>query len=505
MSSNSLIFTVNTSPGTGAVGRELRQLRMQYLQVEQRVNWISAASLTLTVDDNPLQKPSTSSEMTLCQPGNEMTIKIGGDVLFTGLITNSYLTQSFGIRELTLTLKHELIKLENVIHSRIFINQTDADIIRGLCSPGRVSISDGAKGRLSIKHEQRIQLRCTDWQMLRLKLDACGVWLITDPTEARIISPVLEPVPTHCLDANDSVLPVEKAEWYFSGMDKPASLSVACWDIKTQKRIEVLARQPKLGEGAFDPGAAKPFNDKPWVLGYGTSVSPEVLHQQADSVLQNLLIRRAQGVFTVRGTKLYKLGQTLKVSGFGNEFDGSGIITAIVQVITPSEWNTTVTIGEDSGLGITRLSQSQGSVLLPGVVVGYDENDPRDFCRILIHLYTLDEDHTKNQVWARFAMPYASKKQSFLCYPAPGDEVVVGFFDDSPDDPVIIGAMHNPQKPPAMKPGKDNSLKGWDLGDMKMQLDTNKKTVVIGASTSSVITIEEDKVTVKGSKIDLTN
>ncbi|WP_455872281.1 phage baseplate assembly protein V [Serratia proteamaculans] len=489
--------------GAGQQKTQLRQLEMRYLRTEQRVNGISVATLTLSVHDNPLQDLSTSKEITSCQPGKKMTIKIADGVLFTGVITDNHLTLSPDKQELTLTLKHELIRLENVIRSRIFTDDSDEGIIRALCPPGSVSIDSAASYCMNVRHEQRIQFRCSDWQMLRYSLDTCGVWLIAEPTGVRIITPSLGAVPDHVLDARKDSPLIENAEWHFSGMDKPASLTMTCWDIETQRQISIRARQPKLGSGALDPNTGQRLNDTPWALGYGTSSSSKALGIQADSLLQSLLIKRTQGEFTVEGAANYQPGQTLSVTGYGKDFDGSGIITAIVHTVTPSRWTAKVTLG-DSGLAPARLSLPDINALLPGVVADYGRDDPRDFSRICVHLNTLEKDKSRNKVWARFAMPYASDKHSFLCYPEPGDEVVVGFFDGNPDYPVIVGAMHNPQRPPALKPGRDNTLKGWDFGSLKMQLDTSKKKAVIGASATSIITVEGSQVTVKGPKIDLT-
>lgn len=497
-----------TQRGSEQLETQLRELEVRYLRIEQRVNGIATATLTLSIHDNPLKNLSTSTDIASCQPGKKMTIRVTENVLFSGVITDSHLTLSPDKQELTLTLKHDLIRLENVIRSRIFTDDTDEGIIKSICPAGSVFFDEAAQKCTNVRHEQRIQFRCSDWQMLRYSLDSCGVWLIAEPTGTRITVPSLESVPTHILlaerDLSSEHSPlIENAEWHFSGMDKPSSLTMAGWDLATQRLIGMRGRQPKLGSGALDPAAGLRLNDTPWALGYGTYPSAEMLEIQADSLLQSLLIKRVQGVFTVEGAADYQPGQTLAVSGYGKDFDGSGIITAVVHTITPSRWMTKVTLG-DSGLVPARLDMSDTNTLLPGVVADYSQHDPRDFSRIRVHLNTLDKDKSKNQVWARFAMPYASDKHSFLCYPEPEDEVVVSFFDGNPDYPVIIGAMHNPQRPPASKPGRDNTLKGWDIGTLKLQLDTDKKKVIAGVNAASIITVEGNKVTVKGPKINLT-
>ncbi|KVP85353.1 hypothetical protein WJ95_18150 [Burkholderia ubonensis] len=437
--------------------------------------------------------------------------------LFSGVITSCNLTLSQGQAELMLTLKHSLGQLDNVIRSQVFTDKTDEEIIHALCPASVAEIKNQAS--MNIRHEQRVQFRCSDWRMLRHCLDACGAWLIAEPSTVRIIQPALAAQPDHDLQAQDGPL-MERARWQFSAVDQPADLKLMAWDIDTQSLVSASARQATLGSGALDPGKGKLLSQTPWVLGYGISPSAEALRCQADSLMLNLQLNRVQGEFTVQGTAKYQLGQTLKLSGFGLDFDGAGIMTAVVHTIVPSRWTTNVKIG-DRGLAPAATPLPQVSGLLPGSVADYDRNDPKNFYRLLIHLNVLDSDNNKNQLWARFAMPYATKGSSFICYPEPGDEVVVGFFEDNPTYPVIVGSLHNPIKPPAVKPGKDEGLKGWKTDELQLQIDTRQQNLSLQAGKKCAMTLDKSKVvilkcdngmtlegkkgiTLKGDKIDLT-
>ena len=471
----------DTSNQPDAKHKKLEKLEVQYLRTEQRVNGISVATLTLSVHDNPLQNLSSCPELEYCRPGNKLNIIYSDGVHFTGLITGNHLTLSAHKQEITLTLKHELVRLENVVRSQVFTKKTDAQIITALCGP--VSLENKAEYYTKSEHEQRIQYRCSDWQMLRYSLDGCGVWLIAEPSGVRITTPELNLATAHHLDAEDRDPGIENAEWHFSSVDIPAGLKVSSWDIQRQEMTTKHGQPLILGSGALDPHAGQRLNSHTWALGYGTSSSETALGLQANSVLQSLRLKRVQGNFTVEGGKRkYRLGDTLSVSGFGEECNGSGIITAIVHTVTPSRWTTTVTVG-DGGQPLVRSSLCDTSVLLPGIVEPYQ---PDKLDRIRVRLDMLPNAQASGQekgepIWARFAMPYASEKKSFLCYPEPGDEVVLGFFEGCPDYPVIVGAMHNPKKQPAENPG--SNIKGWDFGSMKMQLDldTRKRMITLEA------------------------
>ena len=78
-------------------------------------------------------------------------------------------------------------------------------------------------------------------------------------------------------------------------------------------------------------------------------------------------------------------------------------------------------------------------------------------------------------------MPYASKNSGFYCYPEPGDEVIVGFIEDNPCYPVILGSLHNPVNTSAFQPGDAN--KGWKLAkegaELEMLLNTKDKNLLL--------------------------
>lgn len=476
-----------------AGSQELKTLELLYLQTELGVNGIPAAMLELSVPGNAQQDLCTNKEIAQCQVGSRMSAKVNDDKqqveLFAGVIITSSCKIIEGQATLSLTLKHDLIQLDNVIRSQVFMDKTDEEIIRVLCPVGVANINNQAS--MKIKHEQRVQFRSSDWWMLRHCLDACGAWLIAKPSGIEILQPKLAAQPEHELQAEGGEL-MEKASWQFSTVGQPASLRLTAWDIDSQSLASVSARQCTLGSDALDPSNGTPLSDAPWVLGYGMSPSKEELQSQANSLLLSLQLSGVQGAFTVQGSTKYQPGQTLKLSGFGQYFDGAGIITAVMHTITPSRWTTSVTLGS-RGLALAVPQLSQVSGLQPGVVATYDKNKSDKYYRIRIHLNALDSDKNKNQLWARFAMPYATKDSSFICYPEAGDEVAVGFFEGNPDYPVIVGSLHNPERPPAVEPGKDEGLKGWKTKELQLQIDTHKQNLTLKAGDKSVLIIDKSQ------------
>lgn len=386
-----------------------------YFQSEQRVNYIPSALLHLSLQSGVNTSLYNDEELRKCQVGSQIYIEIYDEEfnkyveIFSGLITSSNMKLANGLATLTLKLKHQLVRLDSVIRSQVFYDKTDKDIIQELCPRSVADIRNYVN--MSIRHEQKIQFRCSDWTMLRNSLDTCGAWLIAEPKFIEIVKPELASEPHHLLNANDNAL-LQEANWSFCAIDQPANLKLRAWNIDNQSTSSVQAFKPRLGSGALDPSICKKLNDSLWDWGYGSSFTNEELKLEADSKLRDLWLRGAHGRFTLQGSLKYKLGQTLKLSGFGTNFDGTAIITAIIHTITVAQWTTSLIIGED-GIG-SQVHHNALSGLQPAVVAVYGDEDPKNYYRIRIHLNALDSDNNKNQLWARFAMPYATKGSSLF-------------------------------------------------------------------------------------------
>lgn len=491
----------------GMERKKLETLSLIYLQIEQRINVIPSAMLQLSVQEDLQAALYSNNDLQKCQLGTEISVEVFDDdsrmyiEIFSGIITSSNMTVVKGRATISLTLKHQLVRLDSVIRSRVFSDKTDKEIIQELFSASAIEMKNNVN--MNLRHEQRIQYQCSDWMMLRYSLETYGAWLIAQPNSIKIVKPELASQPHHLLEAEDGTL-VEEAKWNFSAIDMPANIKLRSWDIDLQSTSSVQAIKPKLGSGALDPGKIKKLNNNFWEWGYGSSLSNEELKLVADRHMSMLWLRCTNGRYTVQGSMRYQLGQTLQLSGFGTCFDGAGIITGLKHTITASKWTTSVLLGED-GIGSIAPHFPQLTGLQTAVVAVYDNDDPKKLYRIRIHLNAMDSDKNKNQMWARFAMPYATKESSFFCYPEPGDEVVVGFFEDNPSYPVILGAMHNPERAPALKPSSNNGLKGWVIGDMKLIINSKDKSLILQAGESSVVTLKKDEVIIKSNKIDLTN
>jgi Rhs element Vgr protein len=523
----------------GQARRLLTVLQPIWFSVEHRVNVVPSATLSLTIEGNSLQLGQSDEEVGLCQPGNIISISIEENektnqaLIFSGVIVGLELELEKESATLTLKLRHQLAALESTCRSQVFSDMSASDIISRFFREQNIKLLNTAE--MKTKQEQLIQFRCSDWLYIRRLLDEKGAWLLPEPDGVKIIQPKLAASAERTLkqsnvnaksnsDGSDEIF---QASWQFNDQYQPKELKLTAWDIAEQKAITARAAPEALGQQALNPGKQQPLNDTPWVMGSSISVTQKELNAMANSALQHLQEAGVQGTFKIVGADDYKLGQTLALVGFGRSFDGSGIITAIAHNINKTEWTTEISLGmKSSNVMITPLPPVVG--LHIGVISDF-KKDPNNLERMRVSLPVLGD--TANVVWARLALPYASKDSGFAFYPELGNEVVVGFFDDDPCFPMIIGSMYNPKNKAPLPITKENKIKGiafkyegkelclqFDMGANSVKILADKDQIdlkggvvikskeVISVESKADISIESNSgIEIKSKKINLVN
>ena len=473
----------------------LTVLKPVWAETRHKVNGIPAAKVVLSVAGDALETlPSCDEDIELCKPGRAIAILLieNGmeNCVFRGVIVRQALKMRRSRVELTLELRHGLQKLVNARRSQVFEQQTDAEIVGGLLLGQAIPLL-GVTGMTAL-HDQLVQFRCSDWTLLRSRLDACGVWLFPAPDGVTIGRPQLSAVPEHTLHQRARLISedalIEEGAWSFSEQYQPREVTVTTWDDKAQINQTALAEVTALGTEAFNVALGDPLNTAPWEFNYSVPLDFNEATTFATGLLMNLQAAAAQGEFTVEGASNYKLGQTLAIEDYGRSFDGQGIVSGIHHRISKEEgWRTTVSLGKDDVLrDITRVPQVSG--LHIGVIAPFAE-DVSGMNRLRVRLPVLGE--INNVLWARYATPYASQMSGFCFYPEAGDEVVGGFFDEDPGCPVILGAMHNPVNRAPIVPSVENTTKALiisqDGQQFQLSFDLLTESVQLSSSDDKLV------------------
>jgi len=468
-------------------------LGISRLRVTQRINAVPSAQLELQLSGDSL----VQSEASAITTGAGVTITLEGKTLFSGYLTQKRLLLRGKLWSLRLEARHLLQKLVFYPRSRVFRQQDDGAILTTLFQQAGVKLS--RSGTIpTIRHDQMVQFRVSDWQFILSRLFATNCWLLPDAASNGVtVAPLNVPLTAahtlnHFAEHNDYTL--HEIDLTFDNRFTPDSLSLQGWDIAEQK----LSPAQKSAADTFPPWKAAGQNPRPskqpdFELAFSTQPDTS-LSTLSRSWINHQQMTGVQGRIVLKGTRDFQPGQSVALEKFGAGLDGTAILTGVDQLFDTAEgWRSELAIGLPGS-----FPQPVPTVdsLHIATVVRFTA-DPQALDRIPISLPALNLPG--EHLFARLGKPWASKGSGFCFYPEPGDEVVVGFIENDPRYPVILDSLHNPKNSAPFPPDAQNQRKELvvtkeDYTGM-LQINMQEKTVSLVSGDNSLALKEGESAT----------
>ena len=486
------------------------------IEVNKEINRISSAIITL-LDGNPTSESFPISDSGDFIPGTAITIKAGyhssESIVFSGLIIKHAIkARSMKSPKLIIECKDDAVKMAIGRNNAIYENSTDSDVIGKLISQHGLQKSVTAT---SYQNKELVQYYCTDWDFIVSRADVNGLIVTTDQGKVTVSKPDSSQSPVLELTYGDTILSFD-AE--VDARTQYSTVKASSWDQKGQSLLQVSAE---------DPGVTPPGNFKPstlaGVIGLSSfnlqSTSPleqSDIQNWANACLMKSRFSMMKGTVKFQGSTLALPGKMVQLAGMGSRFDGNAIISKVNHNIELGNWFTTVELG----LNHSWFTETQANIesplasgVLPGIsglqngVVKQIQADPDNEFRVLVTVPMLNN----TTVWARLANLYATSGSGSFFYPEVGDEVVLGFFNEDPRFPVILGSLYSSSKAPAYTPDEANTTKAIVSKSLvKMVIDEKKKslTIVTPANNSIVLSDDQKSITMtdqNGNKIEMSS
>lgn len=130
-----------------------------------------------------------------------------------------------------------------------------------------------------------------------------------------------------------------------------------------------------------------------------------------------------------------------------------------------------------------------------------DNNDPDNFGRVRVQFFW-QKSPEKTQ-WIRMVTPHAGKNKGFQFLPEVGDEVIVGFENNNPDLPYVLGSLYHGKANHSDRSDKDNYIKTIRTvsnNEIKFYDKPGEETITIHNKESAniiVLDIKNDKIYIK--------
>jgi uncharacterized protein involved in type VI secretion and phage assembly len=285
--------------------------------------------------------------------------------------------------------------------------------------------------------------------------------------------------------------------------DQTAGVDAYAWDIATQAMIKAASAAPTLNEqGDQTPSAlSEAIGGDRWEIQTESYGDTSQLQAWADAQSLKAGLSRIRGEIKFQGSALAVPGCLITLDGLGKRFNGNAFIGSVEHTIQDGDWLTTAGMGIDPEMATQNpdVTAPPASGLLPGIeglhigVVRKLDGDPAKEFRIQVEIPLLNAD--KNLVWARLCNFWSSNSFGAFFIPNIGDEVVLGFLNNDPTYPIILGSMYSSANTAPLEIDKKNPIQLMQTKNgIKFEMDDENKVVTVTTpGTNKLVLSDKDK------------
>lgn len=462
------------------------------IEIEKAVNNIPVATIRIQDGDTATTNFAVSSSSTFV-PGNELAIQLGYDnkneTAFKGIITQQRIRAGQGATSyLEVVCYDKALQMTLTNKNAGYTQMTDSDIIGKIIS--NYSLKSNVASTSAI-HPQVLQYNTTDWDYLLALAKANGqVVLVNDGT-----------ITTQRPDADtDSVEELTYGDNIYEldiDMDAATQLNTVqfnAWDYRNQQVINAQSTTA----GNMTPGnisskkLAEAVGSPKQLLQTAATMQTDTLQTTTKATITYAELAKTRGSISAQGSTHMRAGHMVTLTGLGDRFDGGAYVSALKHTLSEGNWVTTIQIGlpADEHNTTTPADTIQNMQGLANAIVKQVYNDPDSEYRVLINIPLADEN---TDLWARLSGIYASNGVGSFFYPEAGDEVLVGFMNNNPRDPVILGSLYSSKHKSPIQPDEHNSQKGIvTRSGLRITFNDETKTTEIATPSNNKLILSDD-------------
>jgi Rhs element Vgr protein len=456
------------------------------LMTSKSVNKIPYAKLEI-LDGDASKQGFEASSSGLFNSGAVVELFMGQEStkksIFKGIIVKHAIQLVGQSTLLVLELKDIAVNLTIGRKNKIFETKNDTEIITQIITDYNSTADKKNQlkvkvGSTKVRHDEMVQYFCTDWDFIVTRAEANGMVVLVDDGEINVVDPLGIESLTSIKDITfgDNVYEFEAET---DGREEYKTITASTWDDATRA---IITRE---AEGAVTNNLIKEYK-----LQHHGQLKGEELQAWAKSKKNRGTLAQIKGRVKIDGDSTLKPGKWLSISKFSKQFNGGAFISSVSHHLSPSSSaSTEVEFGFSQDWFSRKYNdvvELPASGLLPSVhglqtgIVKLITGDPENRYRIKVKLPLVGKGD--QGVWARLATLDAGKEHGSFFLPEVGDEVILGFMNDDPREPVILGMLYSSNKngTPPVVPTDKNYKKGfYTKSKIKFEFDDEKSNVLI--------------------------
>lgn len=463
--------------------------------VRLALNRIGKATLKFNAGDMDTQTFDESDD-SLFKPGNTIRLDAGGvdklETLFEGSIIGLRILTGKNSRSyMVVECRDNAYPATQGRKNRIFEKKKDSDIIKEVLKEyGSVDVDATA-----YQHPTLVQYYCSDWDFALSRADACGLFVFTEGGKIKVKKPEVSASPVLTVTYGEDITAFDLE---LTADDQFTAYEAVSWSPKEQKTVKVSASPPTINkQGDLQPKSIASGGSM--LLQTDAPTEEKALKQWVDGMALKAALARYQGSVGFYGSAKVKPGCLIELKGLGKRFNGNLFVGSVTHTLEDNEWTTEAGAGM-SPINITDepdVVSPTASGYLPGLqglhaaVVKKLDGDSQKEYRIQVELPWLDGK--SKLLWARLSTLYATNAASSFFLPEPEDEVIVGFMNQDPGHPVVLGSLYGAKhKPPFEYEAKNNTKAIVTREKLRIEFDEEKKVITLSTPGNNTLEISDD-------------
>ncbi|MBC7863884.1 MAG: type VI secretion system tip protein VgrG [Bacteroidia bacterium] len=471
------------------------------LVVRKSVNKIPVAQLLVRDGDVAAQKFEGSASSFFI-PGKKIVIEMGyqdgipaSKKVFEGIIiAQSIKLKNESVTQLVVDIKDAAVKMTVGRKNAYYSKKNDKTIIGDILA--KYSGLTPKVGDIEGEEEfiQMVQYFSTDWDFMVSRAEASGRIVYINDGIVEVKQPDLTGTAAANIRFGDNVY---EFDMEIDARDEYKKITTQSWDPTTRALLKDSSTiNPATDDGNLSSTElADVIGLDDFIMQHSGTLSTKEQKALSNSKKFRAALSKIRGTVKVNGFSNIKLGDIIKLEKFSPRFNGQVFVSGIMhQMSGESTWFTEIQFGfseEWFSEKYPDIIDRPAAGLLPamkGLTIGQviDPNpEDEDNDNLLVKVKIPLVKDSSDGVWAKILMPDAGEKRGIFFRPRKDDEVILGFLDDDPRQPVILGCLHskvNAAGEPPVGATEDDfkNIKGFYISEnFKIEFDEDKKSITI--------------------------
>ena len=477
------------------------------INIQKEVNKIATCEIVV-LDGSASQEDFPISDSDTFVPGTSIEVKMGyeshNETVFKGIVLRQGLRVMGGQGPvLEVVCKDEAVKMTVGRKNAYYKDTTDSDAISKVIGNygGLTADVSSTSGQLP----EIVQYYATDWDFILSRAEFNGMIVTTESGKVSVKDPDSETTEVLEVVYGQDILDFDAS---VDALNQYKSVKANAWDMKNQQIISGQSSLSDYSQGNISNSKlAEVIGLSDFELQSTAPLDSGSLNTWAKAQTTKSKYAKIRGSVSFQGNAKALPGTLISIGGMGGRFNGKAFISGVEHKLSAGNWITEVQMGisPDWFASQVRMQAPLASGQLPGIqglqngTVKQINEDPDGEFRVLVDVPIIAPGG--DGVWARYANFYATNEAGSFFYPEVGDEVVLGFLNDDPRYPIVLGSLYNSNSKNApYTPDETNSTKAI-VTKNKLKLifdDENKVVTIITPGENQMVWSDQDQsITIK--------